>query len=189
LYTYQKEIWQLVRGPVDKRKVYWYYDPKGDCGKSFLTRCLVMNEPGTTWVATGKSADIMKAIQTVVDGVPGSKGKAPVEGLGIAGLRAVIIDVPRVCNHVPYASMEQLKNGNLFCSKYESGSLLINPVHTLVFSNSLPEWSTMSEDRWCVYKLTRRDGDVTSEPVPFGQQELIPRAQNIGGIQSYWKQS
>lgn len=188
LYTYQKEIWQIIRGPVDKRKVYWYYDPKGDCGKSFLTRCLVMNEPGTTWVATGKSADIMKAIQTVVDGVPGSKGKAPVEGLGIGGLRTVIIDVPRVCHHVPYASMEQLKNGNLFCSKYESGSLLINPVHTIVFSNSLPEWSTMSEDRWCVYKLTRSDGDVTSESVPYGQQELIPRPQNIGGIQSYWKQ-
>jgi hypothetical protein len=66
----------------------------------------------------------------------------------------VIFDIPRVNKgQISYQALEQIKNGMLFNSKYESGMCRFNSPHILVFSNDEPHYESLSEDRWLIEEL------------------------------------
>ena len=66
----------------------------------------------------------------------------------------VIFDVPRDNgNKVSYKSIESIKNGVIFSSKYESGYKIFNSPHVIVFANCEPEYSSLSSDRWVVKNI------------------------------------
>lgn len=66
-------------------------------------------------------------------------------------LELVVIDIPR-CNEnkVSYQAIEDLKNGMLFSTKYESAMCVFDAPHVLVFANFPPERAKLSADRWDV---------------------------------------
>ena len=61
----------------------------------------------------------------------------------------IAIDVPRDNgNNVSYKAIEQIKNGMICNTKYETGMKLFNSPHLIVFSNFYPDTDKLSADRW-----------------------------------------
>lgn len=134
LYKWQEEIIKIINEPVDERKIYWYWESEGCTGKSTLAKHIVLNYQAL--VVGGKGNDIKFAVAEYV------KTK---------DVEVVIYDIPRtIGNTVSYSSIEEIKNGLMFSNKYESGQVVFNSPHIIVFSNSPPNTDNLSKDRWVV---------------------------------------
>lgn len=139
----QATEWQVkilgdVKEKPDPRMVYWYWSESGGIGKTFLCKhlCLTYN----CILVGGKKGDILYAVSKWIE----EKGS----------LDILIINLPRSeGNRCSYSSIESVKDGLFFSTKYESTMCFLNPPHILVFANSPPETSKLSADRWIVTKL------------------------------------
>lgn len=131
LYAWQKEVLSWLKEEPDDRHITWIYDTIGGAGKSKLVLYAVDNLNATRF-NTGNASDIAFAYKTET---------------------IVCFDFQRAKEHVNYSTMEDLKNGHLFSGKYESVAKRFNPPHVIVFANWLPEFKSMSLDRWIVYKI------------------------------------
>lgn len=141
--SWQEEIIQILESPVDRRKIYWYYDYCGACGKSTFARHLrIKFGPKILILTSGKASDLAKILADVLEKVD---------------IKAIIFDIPRDREaKFNYGFMEEVKNGYLISGKYESCSLLFNAPHVIVMSNWMPDESKMSRDRWVINQI----GDV-----------------------------
>lgn len=134
---WQKEILDLIKTEPDDRKVHWYWSNEGGLGKSQFAKYLVAKE-NCLFFEEGKKADIMKLIYD-----------APEDRL-----EKIVIDVPRANgNNVSYKSVESIKNGMIYSSKYEGGYKLFNSPHLIVFANMPPQYDQLSIDRWVVKQI------------------------------------
>ncbi len=137
-YLWQQNIIDMLDTIPDERKVYWYWDVKGNIGKSALTRHLLLHY--NVLAVSGNARDIKCAYARRID------DKVPVD--------MVILDIPRSSfNNISYKSIEEIKNGFFFSSKYESKSYVFNIPHLIVFANSAPDISMLSRDRWIIIHL------------------------------------
>lgn len=133
---WQIEILEKIKKTADNRVINWYWEETGNVGKTTLAKHICIENDDAIYVG-GKSADVKNAIA--------SMKKKP---------RIVIWDVPRtVENYVSYAAIEEVKNGIFFSGKYESGMVMFNSPHIIIFANFEPDTSTMSEDRWNIVKI------------------------------------
>ncbi len=135
LHPFQVEIIKLIKSTPDNRKIYWYWSDAGNIGKSSLCKHLVLKYGAI--VLGGRVQDALYAVGKLVkaDNDP----------------TIVIFDIARnQGSKVEYTSLEKLKDGCFFCSKYESCMVTMNPPHVLVFANQPPVISMMSVDRWVV---------------------------------------
>jgi hypothetical protein len=134
---WQIEILNIITEEPDERKVYWYWSNKGGIGKSqFCKYLLVKND--CVFIDEGKKADIMHCVMS--------------HNMDLKNI--VIFDVPRDNgNKVSYKSIESIKNGMIFSSKYESGYKIFNSPHLFVFANVEPDYSCLSDDRWVVKNI------------------------------------
>ena len=72
----------------------------------------------------------------------------------------VVIDIPRsnydedkdrvICS---YTTIEQLKNGHIFTTRYEGIEACRYPKKVVVFSNHYPDTTKMSKDRWRIAQI------------------------------------
>lgn len=135
-YVWQREVMAMVAGTPDSRKVHWFYDSKGDLGKSALGRHL-MDFHGAFYQKGGRTIDITYSYNYE---------------------RIVILDYVRDQEeYVNYGVMEMFKDGVVQSNKYESCIKRCNPPWVLVFANFMPIRSKLSEDRWVVRTLTEAD--------------------------------
>ncbi len=135
LYGWQEEILEMVRGPADDRKVYWYWSATGNVGKSVLCKHMVLKEDAIC--VGGAFRDAYYAIMQRV-----AKGRS---------VAIVLFSLSRSQgNKVSYIAIEGIKDGMFFSPKYESGMCVYNPPHVLVFANCAPDMSMLSADRWSV---------------------------------------
>lgn len=129
-----KVIEEIKTDSVNDRKIHWYCDKKGGCGKSTLVRHLLINHPNEILCVSGKECDIKFGIAEF------SKKN---------DLKVLILDLPRVVeDYVSYSAIEQVKNGYFFSTKYESGQCIFNIPHIYVFANFEPKYESFTEDRW-----------------------------------------
>lgn len=134
---WELEILDIIKQEPDDRKVYWYWSDAGNVGKSSFAKYLVAKQ-SALFFEEGKKADIMKLIYD-----------ADMDLLNI-----IVIDVPRDNgNNVSYKSIESIKNGMIYSSKYEGGYKLFNPPHLFVFANVPPDESRLSSDRWVIQEI------------------------------------
>lgn len=136
LYPYQQEVISLISNPIDDRKIYWYWEPTGNTGKSALVKHICLNYPGTLAVG-GKAQDIKYAVQQL-DEKP----------------TTILIDIPRAYrNDMAFGAIEEVKNGCFFSGKYESGMVLMDVPNIIIFSNFEPETENLSMDRWVIKRI------------------------------------
>lgn len=136
LKEWQKEVVDIVEGPVDPRKIYWYWENTGNVGKSSLCKYICWHYKGK--LLGGRTEDALFAA------LKGYNEEKPI----------YLIDVPRLLgNRVPYEAIEQLKNGHHFNAKYENKGFMGMPGHIIVFANFPPDYNSMSEDRWVVKQI------------------------------------
>jgi len=119
------------QGPHD-RQILWIYDPFGDSGKTYLARYL-RQERGAFYCNGGKGADICYAYDCE---------------------NIVVFDYVRDAkDFVNYGVIEQIKNGILTSTKYESRTKIFAPPHVIVMSNFMPETNKFSADRLIIIEL------------------------------------
>jgi len=134
---WQKDILDIFRNEPDDRKVYWFWSKNGGVGKSAFAKYLVAKE-NCLFFEEGKKADIMHLIFTC----------------DASRLDKIVIDVPRANgNSISYKSVESIKNGLIYSSKYEGGYKLFNPPHLIVFANMPPQEDQLSADRWVIRNI------------------------------------
>lgn len=61
--------------------------------------------------------------------------------------------------------IEQIKNGIYFSGKYESQMKYDKPPHVVVFSNTMPDQSKLSADRWNIVFLDPAVDQQLAEPI------------------------
>lgn len=133
-FGWQEGVMEMLddpQGPHD-RQILWVYDPFGNSGKTYMARYL-RQERGAFYCNGGKGVDICYAYDC-----------EPI----------VIFDYVRDAKEfVNYGVIEQIKNGILTSSKYESRTKIFATPHVMVFANFPPELSKFSEDRLIVIEL------------------------------------
>jgi len=138
-YPWQQQIVNLVDGPVQKRKVHWFWENRGGVGKSDFTKHLCMTKEGCLMV-TGKSTDVKYLIAKYLED---------------NDLNILIIDIPRISEgHFSVTAVEEILNGHIVSGKFESCAVMFNPPHVIVFANyPPPNPEFMSADRWEIFEI------------------------------------
>lgn len=136
--SFMLDILDIIKESADDRKVHWYWEPFGGIGKSSFCKYLCVNY-NCIYIDEGKKTDILNVIYNmkVIDSTS-----------------VVIIDIPRDNkNNVSYKAIEQIKNGMILNTKYETGMKIFNSPHIIIFSNYPPDTSKLSEDRWNIVRI------------------------------------
>lgn len=134
---YQQDIIKIVEGEPDDRKIYWFYERIGNVGKSSLTKYLCVKH-NALFIAEGKRSDLVNLVFNC----------------DMEKTRTIVLDVPRANkNNVSYKAIEEIKNGLICNTKYETGMKAFNPPHIIIFSNYPPDLSGVSKDRWEIYEI------------------------------------
>lgn len=133
------ELFKEDEDPIHGRNIYWFWESKGNWGKSFT--CLHLIDYCGAIVVQGKNNDILCGVKDYFD----KHGEVP---------RLIIFDIPRVnANHVSYQAIESVKGGAFYSGKYESGMARFNKPHICCFANEMPEIDNLSADRWRIVNL------------------------------------
>jgi len=138
LMDWQHQVLDLSREEPDDRKVYWFWEPIGNIGKTQFVKYMVVKY-GALFCSGGKEADIMNLVF-----------KSDMDAT-----RLVIFDIPR-CHkgNVNYGCLEAIKNGLVCNTKYETGVKVFNAPHVFCFANFPPQkMEHLSADRWVVKEL------------------------------------
>lgn len=128
LKEWQLDIIEYIKNKPIKREIYWVYDEEGGKGKSELSKYLVAKYNAI--VVGGKSADMKYAVMNC--------NPKP---------KIIIVDLPRSIENLSYTGIEEIKNGCFASNKYESGMVLMNCPHIIVFANIKPDERKWSKDR------------------------------------------
>lgn len=131
LRPWQKEIEDIVKTEPDDRTIYWYWESKGNVGKTALIKYLLKTYSFCEFSRATKSADIL----TIAN----------------ESKTCYLFDFARSQEgFAPYMALEQLKDGLISDSKLkkESRNIIMNPPHIICFANWEPDTTTLSTDRW-----------------------------------------
>ena len=140
-YDWQQEIIDLHSTAPNTRHIHWYVDEIGNHGKTFLARYMVLKH--RVLLCGSKKQDVFHQVAKRLED---EEKEDP--------FRMVILDVPRHDEgFVNYGVLESLKNGLIVSGKYEGGTFVFPSPHVIVFSNSAPDMSKFSQDRWIVKYL------------------------------------
>lgn len=144
LRDWQRKIVDVLGEEPDDRLINWYYDLKGNTGKTKLA-IYIMDKFKACYLS-GKTNDMFYGVVKYKELV----GVYP---------DIVVIDIPRSVDseYINYTAIEKLKDGIFFSGKYECCSVLMANPHVIVFSNEEPDYSKMSGDRWnvvCIDNMT-----------------------------------
>lgn len=163
-YTYLDTVISETPSLVDRR-IHIIVDHAGNAAKTTYCRQLLMKKPRRTVVLTpSKDADVALVLKDQL------KSKTP---------SVVCYDMPRSKangdkDYSSYFFLESLKNGLVMSPKYESSLCDIEPVHVLVFRNSLPTFNKLSLDRIRVYEFVL-PSDPEYKVDKFGYQMFAVR--------------
>lgn len=146
LCRWQRELVGLLRGEPHPRKIRWYVDSIGGSGKSTFVRWYLANTGGAQLLSGGQHQRILYAVEPC---------------------RVHFFDFARAMGdgaeaHYPYVPIEHIKNGLVPAGgMYGAGSRVLGPNHCICFSNSMPDESKFSSDRWDIIML---NGTTELEP-------------------------
>ena len=141
LRPFQKEIVNITDEPVNRRDIYYFWEEKGNTGKTILAEYLHIFRGAI--ITGGKAEDMKHAITRWKE----ITGHTPV---------TIIIDVARsdALNYDSCKAVEAIKNGLFFDGKYESAmSHSFEKPHVVIFANVPPKREYFSLDRWKVAKI------------------------------------
>lgn len=150
---WQKQVLEILDGPVDKRHLYWFWEPVGNVGKSYLVTYISLTRE--VICASGKATDVFNQVNNTIN----------IEKK--RDCRTVIVDCPRsAADYLSYGALEKLKDGFLYSGKYEGGKCWLRKPHVIVFANTPPKAYKMSKDRWIITHIGEQS--ITTPSAPKG---------------------
>lgn len=138
LYPWQEKILDLCKTEPDDRSVHWYWEEVGKIGKSQFVRYMVIKHK-ILFCNGGKRSDIINLVFNN----------------NMDTCDCIMWDIPRCAEgSVSYAAIEEIKNGLVCNTKYETGTKVFNPPHVICFANFPPRnIDHFSADRWVITYL------------------------------------
>lgn len=134
LSDWQQELNQKLIHEPDDRKVIFVVDKVGNKGKSWFAKYYCKLHDNAFLMRPGKHADMAYMLPPT--------------------LRVLFLDCTRKqVEYMPYTFLEELKDGYVSCTKYESCIKKYNKVHVVVLLNQDPDRFALSEDRYEMMEL------------------------------------
>lgn len=162
LFDFQKDCLSMARNQDSDRKIPWVFSKETGVGKTQICKHLMYYD---NWgFVDGDKKDIMCAIL----GKDGTKELKNGYFFNFSNDKDL--------NKVSYQSMENMKDGLLFSSKYESGGVLVPPINLFVFANGPPK--AKHSDRWEVFIIKDKKLIKYSEE-PETEEESDEEESNI----------
>lgn len=145
--AFQQEVLDIVKKQPDNRTIYWYWDKKGNIGKTTLVKSLCMKYPEECILTGGKANDAKYQVAS-----------AKVDP------RIIFFNYTRSKQeYVSYEAIESMKDGIFASGKYESKMKLFNCPHVIIFANFPPITTELSLDRWKITEI--RDGELIRQEI------------------------
>jgi hypothetical protein len=127
---------ELNRNP-DPRKIIFVVDSAGDAGKSWFADYWCEHFSRGLLMHPAKHADMALVLKRT--------NPKP---------RVVFVDCPREkLDYFSYTFLEDLKNGRVFSTKYESRMVRFAPPHVIMMMNSDPDMNKLSQDRYHIIRI------------------------------------
>jgi len=148
---WQQDVLDVIDGTPDRRQILWVWDQTGNVGKSYLAKYLALFHNALV-IENGKKVDMAYIFAKMSPTPPVvvfdlSRTVAPTEGKDyLAGT---------------YSLCENLKNGMLTTTKYDSRVMTFPVPHVIVFANFTPDFTKWSRDR---YNILQIDGPTYTPP-------------------------
>lgn len=135
LRPWQSALYDTLKLAPDPRSVLFIVDYTGNSGKSWFGHYYSFLHENSQVLLPGKKADMSYALDP--------------------NIRVLFIDAPRSKQgeFLQYDFIEDVKNGYVFCSKYESRVKQLSPCHVVVFMNEDPDMNKLSKDRYCIRRV------------------------------------
>lgn len=136
LRPWQRDLKSRLSQPPDRRSIIFVVDEQGNSGKS--------------WFAHHYAQEVGDSVQVLLPG-----RKVDMAYALKPGLRVLFLDAPRSKQgeFIQYDFLEDLKNGYVFSTKYESRIKTYDPLHVVVNMNESPDHTKLSEDRFVVINI------------------------------------
>jgi len=150
LYPWQQAIVDRLKTPAEDRKILWVWEPNGNVGKTQLCKLICATNRNAIFVGSGKPSDVKYAIAAMLQ-----DERYP---------EVVLFGLPREYEHFKVTVLEEVKDGIFFSSKYESGMVMFNSPHIIVFANRPPDdMSGLTPDRWEIYTVNDIGGGLAPQ--------------------------
>lgn len=135
LYPWQVELNAELNLPPDDRLIKFLVDTTGNHGKSWFCRYYCDIHDNAQIILPGKKADMAYLVRE--------------------DCRVFFIDAPRSKqgDFIQYDFLEELKNGYVFSSKYQSEIKRFKAPHVVVCMNEYPDMEKLSADRYSIVNL------------------------------------
>jgi len=134
LNAWQQWLDGCLKLPPDDRKILFVVDKEGNKGKSWYSHYYCRLHENSFVLRPTKHADMAYAIPD--------------------DLRVLFLDCTRTqVEYLPYTFLEELKDGYVFSSKYESRMKYFSNMHVVVMLNEDPDMTKLSSDRYEIYNL------------------------------------
>ena len=138
LKDWQKDIENIMMTEPDDRTIYWYWENKGNVGKTSFMKYAVVKHKAIPCIG-GRFGDVCNMIFNA----------------DMDKSNTVLFNIPRGGDvSVSYSALEAIKDGMIVNNKYETGFKVFNSPHVIVFANFPPRRSMLSADRWKVVEIT-----------------------------------
>lgn len=136
LRVWQADLRERLKGEPDRRSIVFVVDTVGNQGKSWFARWFAKEHERCQVMQPGKKADMAYALDS--------------------NIRVLFLDAPRSKQgeFIHYDFLEQIKDGMVFSTKYESRMKHLNLCHVVVLMNEPPDMTKLSEDRYVIINLT-----------------------------------
>ena len=146
MWPFQRDVLDLAKATED-RYITFIIETLGNTGKSILTEYM-------DYMGVACSIPCLKSCEDLMQMAMCMKPSP-----------CYIIDMPRAIKKDNlwelYAGIELIKNGYAYDKRYEWRHRYSDRPQVCVFSNTFPEVSAMSADRWRVYRIDVPDNDVS----------------------------
>lgn len=159
VHEHENRPWQtallgMLGEEPDDRKIVFVVDHLGNQGKTWFTKRYCDMYDNAQIILPGKVADMAYALRE--------------------DARVVFLDCPRSKQgeFIQYDFLEHIKNGMVFCPKYESYMKLLNHVHVVVFMNEVPDMTKLSVDRYVVMTV-KEDGNVVDPEENYVADDVL----------------
>jgi len=139
LRPFQQQVIDLIN-KKDDRTIHWIYDETGFSGKTQLMKYIAYYY-NSICCSSGKDSDIYNLFWNYIDG----KEKNVIL---LNNLDCFIYNVARNHTFKQYTLLENIKDGYLNNTKYETGSMNFNGPSIVILANHLPDKTAMTMDRW-----------------------------------------
>ena len=132
LRQWQQDLNAILNVEADDRTIHFVVDLTGNGGKTWFAHYYDQLHDGVQVIQPGRKADMAFCLDPTI--------------------RALFVDAPRSKQgeFIQYDFLEDIKNGYVFSSKYESRVKQLGKVHVVVMMNEHPDMLKLSADRYNV---------------------------------------